>query len=453
MSAHVNAVNDFLDDNLDIAAILARITLGPQEEVITDIDHLNSRFNANYRCTPTFRWMPGFYKQLNADVIKQSSLNKIRNKVSTIKNKVQQGRWYVDNFLTAVNNIDSKLYHLRRGNIIFQDNSEAVNIALDDYRTTINNTIDDAITLFPSMGIQVKYGSFDASSGTSNGGRNIAPHSCVVLKVEIDAVETTINIGDSHVTIPMGSIKLAISVDIVKNVMNRIRITEHGDNTMRYSRNNHNSGHSSNHNGGRFVSQEPHIKFPYISDRHSWGRESLTVNFDRSSIAQQSYNHVCFGSFNDEIVEAAWKGDIIALFTYLKAWTANFNVGRTTPLNGYDKMYHGIWPEMDNETWRSAGRSTQSDGDNCSYGANTDFSVLDSVETYCDRYECVLRTTCGMYRAAYEPSPLSDMEDEAQIVHEDGGEIADQDGERLNELTEVELLRMYEGVNTINIGS
>ena len=156
MSAHVNAVNDFLDDNLDIAAILARITLGPQEEVITDIDHLNSRFRVNYRCTPTFRWMPGFYKQLNADIIEQSEMHKIRNKVSTIRNKVQQGRWYIDNFIDAINDIDTKLYHLRRGNIIFQDNSEAVNIALDDYRTTINNTIDDAITLFPSMGIQVK---------------------------------------------------------------------------------------------------------------------------------------------------------------------------------------------------------------------------------------------------------------------------------------------------------
>ena len=217
MSAHVNARNDFLDDTLDIAAILARITLGPQEEVITDIDRLNSRFSVNYRCTPTFRWMPGFYKQLNADIIRQSNLDKIRNKVSTIRNKIQQGRWYIDNFLTTVNTIDSKLYHLRRGNVIFQDNSEAVNIALDDYRRTINNTIDDAITLFPSMGIQVKYGSFDASS---SGGRNMAPHSCVVLKIEMDAVETTINIGGSHVTIPMGSIKLVISVDIVKNVMN-----------------------------------------------------------------------------------------------------------------------------------------------------------------------------------------------------------------------------------------
>ena len=32
MSSHVNAVNDFIDDNLNIAAILERITLGPQEE-------------------------------------------------------------------------------------------------------------------------------------------------------------------------------------------------------------------------------------------------------------------------------------------------------------------------------------------------------------------------------------------------------------------------------------
>ena len=455
MSSHVNAVNDFIDDNLNIAAILERITLGPQEEVITDIDHLNARFNVNYRCTPTFRWAPGFYKQLNIDAINLSELAKIRNKVSTIRNKIQQGRWYVDNFLTAIHNIDSKLYHLRRGNIIFQDNSEAVNIALDDYRTTITNTIDDAITLFPNIGIQVKYGSFEASSGTSNGGRNIAPHSCVVLKIEMDTVETTINIGDSHVTVPMGSIKLVISVDIVKNVMNRIRIAE-GDDICSYSRNNHNGGHSSNHNGGRFISQERHILFPYISDRHSWGRNSLSVNFDSTSLAQQTYNNICFGSFNDEIVEAAWKGDIIALFTYLKAWTASFNVGRTTPLNGYDKMYHGVWPEMDNETWRAAGRRIDSDGGGCSYAANTDFSVLDSAETYCDRYKCVLRTTCGMYRAAYEPSPLSDFEDEAQIVHNDEELIATRTNpgdytDRI--LTEAEILEMYQGVNTINIRS
>ena len=180
-----------------------------------------------------------------------------------------------------------------------------------------------------------------------------------------------------------------------------------------------------------------HTIFPYISNRESWGRSSLSASFEL--LSQESYHHVCFGSFNDEIIEAAWKGDIIALFTYLKAWTASFNVGRTTPLNGYDRMFHGVWPEMDNDTWQAAGRRAQSDGDNCYYGNNTDFSVLDSAETYCDRYKCVLRTTCGMYRAAYEPSPLSDFEDESQMVSNDAS------------LSEAELLRMYENVNTINI--
>ena len=64
MSAHVNAEDNFIDSNLNITDILSRITLGPQEEVIRDIDHLNSRHRVNYRCTPTFRWMPGFYKEL-----------------------------------------------------------------------------------------------------------------------------------------------------------------------------------------------------------------------------------------------------------------------------------------------------------------------------------------------------------------------------------------------------
>ena len=34
---------------------------------------------------------------------------------------------------------------------------------------------------------------------------------------------------------------------------------------------------------------------------------------------------------------------------------------------------------------------------------------------------------------------------------DDGGELADQDGEAGGILSETELLRMYEGVNTINI--
>ena len=439
MSAHVNAENNFIDDNIDIAAILERITLGPQEEVIRDIDHLNTRHRVNYRCTPTFRWMPGFYKQLNADIIELSNMGKIRNKVSTIRNKVQQGRWYIDNFLTAVNNIDAKLYHLRTGNIIFQDNSDAVNTALDDYRTTITDTIDDAITLFPNMEFDIKYGTHNPIEG-SNRSRNISPVSCVLFSIRIDNVITTINMGDTSVDIPMGSINLVISVDIVKNVMNRIRISE-GDDNCTYSRHNHNNGHSSSHNGARFTPQESYTAFPYISDRGNWGRESLNVRF-RPGISA-TYHHVCFGSYNDEIVEAAWKGDLIALFTYLNAWTNSFNVGRTTPLNGYDRMFHGVWPEMDNETWRSTGNRTRSDGDDCRYGNNIDFSILDSTETYCDRYECVLRTTCGIYRAAYEPEPLdvSDMEAEEQMVSNDGT------------LSEAELLRMYEGVSTINIGS
>ena len=38
-----------------------------------------------------------------------------------------------------------------------------------------------------------------------------------------------------------------------------------------------------------------------------------------------------------------------------------------------------------------------------------------------------------------------------QETVDDSGEIADQEGERLNQLTEAELLRMYEGVNTVDV--
>ena len=164
----------------------------------------------------------------------------------------------------------------------------------------------------------------------------------------------------------------------------------------------------------------------------------MQVAFSEGQNTRSGFSNVCFGSFDSEIREAAWTGDVIALFTYLDSWTKNFNVGRTGPLNGYDKMFHGIWPEMQTEVWESTGNMRSSDRmENCRYAMVLNHERPDQETSYCDRYECTLRNSCPSYREVYIPA--EEFTDEAEMVSNDAT------------LTEAELLRMYEGVNTIDI--
>ena len=442
MASTLDARNNFLDGISNIDDIVERIALGPQEEVIGLINNLNQRWNTDFRCTPTFRWQPGFYKKLKEQSGRISNVNVQKNKVSTYKNQIQNGRWNIDQFLTKIEEIDTKLYFLRNSGIIFQDNTEDVNRCLNEYKVKIEETMITALELYPNMNLSVYHGLH--VNGYHNSRSYNGTNHAISFHIYIESVIMNINIGGETVAVPMGDLDVIISVDLVKNVMNRIRQVNITQGAM-------GSGHTNPWNGAIFHPQERDILFPYISEER-WNRDQLRVAFAEGQNTRSGFSNVCFGSFDAEIKEAAWTGDMIALFTYLDNWTKNFNVGSTGPLNGYDKMFHGIWPEMLTDVWRSTGNMDPAHRmDNCKYADYqnvqfmSDLDLPSKEESYCDRYECVLRSGCQSYKSIYEPETI-----------EDGNELADQDGEtpfgpELNRLTEAEILEMYQGVNTVDI--
>ena len=448
MASQVKIINNFLDGINNINHIIERVALGPQEELLNMIEELNRNWGTDFRCTPTFRWQPGFYKKLTEQSGRISAYGIQKNKISTYRNKISNARWQADRFLKKINEIDNRLYSLRTSGIIFQDNSDEVNRVLSEYISTITNSIDEAQTLYPNIDINIFQGNWD--SGYNYRGQSQIKH-CITFSIRIYGVNTNINIGDETVNIPMGDIEIIISVDLLKNIMNRIRASRE-----RISYGHSQTGHSSTWNGGIFKSQEPGVLFPYISNIVRWNDGSTVVDFNEN--ISKRYYGICFGSFSDQIIEAAWKGDILALFTYLDAWTKNFNVGRTSPLNGFDKMFHGKWPEMTSEAWdavssmRAHTRMLE-----CKYASVLQDDQPAQDESYCNRYNCVLQDTCPTYQAMYHPisKKKSDMEIEAEIVNNDGGELADRDGEghpiEPESLTETEILAMYQGVQTVDI--
>lgn len=436
MPATLDARNNFLDGISNIDEVIEQIALGPQEEVLGLIDSLNSRFGSDFRCTPTFRWQPGFYKKLTNISGKISSIGIQKNKVSTYKNQISTNRWAIDTFLNKVEEIDNKLYFLRNSGICFQDNTEDVNRVLNDYRNNILNTINSALETYPNMNLSIYHGLH--VNGYNN--RNQRTKHAITFHIYIEGVVMNINIGTESVEVPMGDLDIIVSVDLIRNIMNRIQ------NTRRVSSGHRQSGHTNPWNGAIFHPQEPNILFPYIADQ-TWSRDTLRVAFSEGQNTPSSFNNVCFGNFNDDIVEAAWNGDMLALFTYLNSWTKKFNVGTTGPLNGFEKMFHGIWPDMLTDAWEASGRLNHTARlAECRYAGVLEDEQPEQEESYCERYDCILKHQCPAYINLYI----------APEIIEDGGELSDMDGEAAmvsNDatLTEAQILEMYRGVNTVDI--
>ena len=406
----INAWYNFIDDLAEhtVEDIIQRVAVGPQEEVIALIEALNRIFNTDFKCTPSFRWQPGFYKKLVEVTGRVSEVTTVKNKVSTYRNKITNGRWQVDRLLEKIGTIDNKLYSLRSNNVSFQDNTDDVNRVLGEYKDKILESTVLAGELYPDYDVQIFHGTH--SSGNTRRDLQNRPH--IIYYININNVNTSVNIGEESISIPMGGIELIICVDFVKNIYNRIK------GTRKYSANHSIGGHTTPYTGARFHSLEADILFPYISSR-SWGA-SKNVSFTEGEHEAIKYEDVCFGHFHEDIIEAAWAGDILALCTYIKSWTSKFNIGTTGPLNSYDRMYHGLWPSMDNDTWKSAGRSTHglARAEQCSYGRE----ILPNNQpaedqSYCHRYECVLRDICPSFKEMYRPNPQV-AEDEISISEE-----------------------------------
>ena len=221
MSSTLDARNNFLDGISNMNEIIEQIALGPQEEVISLIDQLNQRWQTDFRCTPTFRWQPGFYKKLKEESGRISNVNVQKNKVSTYKNQIQNGRWAIDQFLTKIDEIDTKLYFLRNSGICFQDNTDDVNRVLAEYKEKIEETMVSAMELYPTMNLSVYHGLH--VNGYHNSRSYNGTNHAISFHVYIENVTMNINIGGESVAVPMGDLDLMICVDLIKNVMNRIR--------------------------------------------------------------------------------------------------------------------------------------------------------------------------------------------------------------------------------------
>ena len=131
--------------NPNMVEIAEEILLGPQAEVLTDINNLNDRYGTTLRSTKTFRWSPG-----TGELIKQAYLKHIltwEKKYSGVYyffNRIDDRRWHHNNFRDSLNRIDRKMTTLRNDGIRFQDNTD---IVVEAFTTLKNKAIEELETI------------------------------------------------------------------------------------------------------------------------------------------------------------------------------------------------------------------------------------------------------------------------------------------------------------------
>ena len=450
MSCTVTAINPFLETEADIRALVERIALGPQEEVINKIENLNIRYGTDFRCTPTFRWQPKFYDKLNKEAIRLSNYSAKKRKISTYRNAIRNNEWNIKNFLDNIEAIDNDLYCLRNTNAIFQDNTDSVVESLDEYKQTIINTIDIAHEMNPNIKITPYLGTHDPNVTNRTRRRAIGPKTTINFHVHLKDITMKVVVGNSSAEIEIGEIDIMYTVDLITNIMQRIRRANCNNDSFRLSTGiGLHMGHTSNLMGGYYTPIRDNTVFPYISTRGGWNPSMRVEGVDSNGNRfPSSYNNICFGSYAEDITEAFWNGDMMAVSVNLKGWSNLFRVGFTNPLNGYQRLFHGLPEDFNQEDFINSGRLPNIYGEGCWISDNLSRSDeidqgLSPADSLCAENDCSLRDTCNWYQEVYGTERIvSDMEDEAAMVHNDSNET-DRFGYPIINDNEARLIEIY----------
>ena len=265
------------DENaLNMANIAEQVILGPQREVLLDVERVNNMHGMDLGITKTFRWKNGYLDQVkNYYEHRILQWTKRNNGIHGFFNRIDNSHYIKERLRRTLTEIDDKLYNLRSQQARFQDNNEAV----FDKWEEIQNRID---ILEEKSTENIQFKVFISNFNTNH------PHLVImtrVINIEMSIFNGSRNPENLIGVIPWEpTIYMYISFPLVK-ILNQ-SINHDWDNiTFRI-----NTYHKGLSWGDRFG-----FNFPYISRN----------NYDSNG----PLHAVCLGDFNTDITQASIKLD------------------------------------------------------------------------------------------------------------------------------------------------
>ncbi len=386
---HIRLSSVLSEEEVNLQDLSERIIAGPQERILNSLEVINSYYGTNFRSTKTFRWRPGFYKELNVAMSKLRHLDKPAKSVSSAFNKAVNHEWRYNRFQEAVRRVDSEMYELRRQNIRFQDNSDTLYEAF----YTFINTIGEESQKLEDTGVSIQayastYSRDRLSISTVDALTYVIKIKDMVMDIGTRSVSSPVEMGDMQIYITLKMIDIFGALisgnDIIIN---------------------HDYNHQGLALGARYYPKWSGQKFPYSYDSYDYrtlyyGSVSESYNntpMDRYTDGgnRNQYGSVCLGDLKKDIILALSKGNLSIAAFYLRQWASFYHINLTSPLNNYSYAFFGKPKAL--YTGDMDGTLTYRESSSCSYTAFPE----DVKDSYCDVNECLFKETCSQYEEAY----------------------------------------------------
>lgn len=343
-------------ENFDhnITDLVDNIYVGPQGELLENIDSFNSRYDINIDITKHFTLKPGGYdkiKKAYTEFILRWDM-KPRG-IKSIFDRVSQYGWRLSSFRTDLLGIERQMLNMRATGIAWQDNTENFNIELEKLRDIIITSLDNCKKMYPNVDISVKllpcsgHNVHDSSRRRSHLSRETFPIITTTEEARDYILTFYIHIKDPTMTIHRLNIHNTVDkYDISCGDM----IVASGTYLLPLiSRNWGREAKRTDESTLRttplflecmYLSEMNLNSHPYIAtstDKYMWDLD------EEPSITNAN---ICTGNMASDIKATLMNIQIEAHITHVVTWLTNFYIPQTNPLNRITALRRNGWNKL-----------------------------------------------------------------------------------------------------------
>ena len=342
--------------NHNVSDMVDSIFVGPQGELLQNIQVFNDNYGANIGVTKSFTMKPGGY-----DEIKKAHANWVLRYdmkprgIQSIFDRIDQYRWRDSNFRNSLLRIDSQMKSLKRSGMRWQDNTDQFEDELQKLLASVSTSIKQARDLYPNIKISSKVIPIGESRGTHLRGRwtsekNSFPSNIlftehpkdflICIYMEIPTVPMTVHVLDESTRIDQYNLKMG-TIKVLSGTFLLPMISR-------------NWGRDTPATGS--VPQSTYTYFLdalYLDNFQKSFHPYITESRDRHQYnlgASMGSGNICTGNMGVDLRQSLINNEILAHIVNLYTWLTNYYVPQTYPLNKINKartfgenMYFTQW--------------------------------------------------------------------------------------------------------------
>ena len=393
-----NTISDFENWNPHIQSLADRLLIGPQRELLEKVQRLNNRYNLGINVTRTYRWSPGYMDKIKDYMVNRYIQVGMKRKISTFFNQIDEKEWHYNALKRDLNQIDDIMANKRRIRAVFQDNSDLI---ADRWEIFYEIIVRESKKVKETM----DHINFDVEIV-----RDEANNDAISFTWAFPEMDMNIFVGNNYFPIEMGKVEVNVIFTIDELVMNlcndgACQFGDDADGNPVVSLLNLANSNSYSKFGGwyepKYIGGNTALYHPFITSYNSYSRE----------IDGNGFKNTCLGDLTGRAWSDMCSLNLMGVTLTLMQWLTTFNARDTRPLNNIRQAYWGLPERVNHPDFLGVYGMSPSE---CKMPDHEE-AYEEQSTYYCKTVNCALKERCHFFRT------IEGIED--------GGELADQDGE------------------------